>query len=1369
MRDHTLIVALVLFALAAACGGGGTDEPVGTCGNLVVEPGEECDEGPFGTDTCTNACRRPVAEPENCSDGVDKDRDELIDCDDPDCDGTFSCRPPPEICDDGVDNDRDGLVDCDDPDCARNLRACPIPEDEICDDDVDNDLDGDTDCDDDDCLGNPACPEICNDGIDNDGDGWIDCLDFGCAATRSCPPACGDRRVDPGEECDLGPGNSDDAPDTCRTNCRLPRCGDGVVDGGEECDTGASIGSPGPCWEGCVLEPEPAGCEDAVLLDIGALGRRTPSGGFVYTVGSRITEPPGSRLRPPASCSAEDFDDVLLRFVPEQSGWFVITTAGAGTSVDTILYVYTGDCSRAPVACNDNDGDLTTSRVYVSGTAGEPMYIAVEGRTWGRIQVTAERASELVGLNQECSVSGWSRVCEEGLRCDAERAPPVCVPPTGSCSVPVDVTRLLETVFEPTVTIGANTAAFDDANAGSCGGDTGPEYVGVLRGVEPRARVEFRVLEPEGAVGYIRTACNDGASELACAGVDEPMTAELALGDTMYLVVESPSAIGGFVSAQVEVLPIRAEGALCDPAGVLSVCAEPFFCGARSGVCERHLGLDCANPFDVNRFADYDAPTRRRTWTMNTDVAANFATSCGGTGGDLVARFVPTVTGNVTLLANAAGAAPALAASRSCNAAATEIACSRGGGGVTRIDFAVEAGVPVFLTVEALTPLVEGDVSLTLIETPLGGEGAACDPTGVSARCATGRTCVELDGRAECRAVPANSCTQPHRVDGLRETPTNVELTGSISVDYLGTCGVGGTNAIAVTPAVSGVLVATMTTPGARRDATLWARSDCDARGSQLQCVQDADAGIPKLDLPVSAGQTVYLHAGGISTATVSLRVLPVAGLGQACDPTGATSRCGAGLACVASVCTDVLYGACDSPISLVRGDGSLYGAGVTFPIDTNAGGARSLASCGGSGAADLVGEFVAPSDGMLTVSYTASELRGVLSMRSSCGDITTELGCARADAARGTATLSRDLEQGERVWLWFDAVGGSSTRAVTTGSVRVRFASTATPACDNTIRDGGEADVDCGGPSCAACATGRACYHDGDCASDACVGGVCSPHAACANNLRDGDETGVDCGGSCAPCANGLGCGINRDCFSRICTTGTCRRNTCSDGIAGAFETDIDCGGPSCGPCAIGRSCRAHTDCVTATCNAEFLVCAAPSCSDGVRNGTEVAPDCGGTCGGEPCLVECEPDQDWIDANLFYTAFDRWMVMTIDGSPFHLGEVSRFEPRTTSCAIGFGPSGEAVHRFQAPRDGSYTFSTAIPSITTTANTVLYLRANSCRSDSTEVACNDDASPTERRSTLTHSMRAGEVVFVVVDGFGPADSGGSYVLMISPP
>jgi cysteine-rich repeat protein len=94
------------------------------------------------------------------------------------------------------------------------------------------------------------------------------------------PPPCGDGDLDDGEQCDDGAGNSDDAPDACRTTCLLPTCGDGVVDGGEGCDDGDLWGGDG-CDPTCVAEVGPFEVEPNDVPFIA-----TPTGGALSMRGA---------------------------------------------------------------------------------------------------------------------------------------------------------------------------------------------------------------------------------------------------------------------------------------------------------------------------------------------------------------------------------------------------------------------------------------------------------------------------------------------------------------------------------------------------------------------------------------------------------------------------------------------------------------------------------------------------------------------------------------------------------------------------------------------------------------------------------------------------------------------------------------------------------------------------------------------------------------------------------------------------------------------------------------------------------------------------------------------------------------------------
>jgi MYXO-CTERM domain-containing protein len=131
----------------------------------------------------------------------------------------------------------------------------------------------------------------------------------------------------------------------------------------------------------------------------------------------------------------------------------------------------------------------------------------------------------------------------------------------------------------------------------------------------------------------------------------------------------------------------------------------------------------------------------------------------------------------------------------------------------------------------------------------------------------------------------------------------------------------------------------------------------------------------------------------------------------------------------------------------------------------------------------------------------------------------------------------------------------------------------------------------------------------------------VGSDDKTCSTGAIDGLETDVDCGGAtCPACANGKLCTVASDCLSGVCdaTTGRCAAPSCTDTVKNGSETDVDCGGPSCPACKVSQGCAVGTDCETGVCNTTLTpaVCSAASCSDGVKNGDETDVDCGGaTC----------------------------------------------------------------------------------------------------------------------------------------------------------
>jgi cysteine-rich repeat protein len=229
---------------------GDGDGDVGSCGDGVIDEGEQCDLGPENSAAgqCTPDCLIAA-----CGDGYVLEG--LEDCDDGNSDETDDCistctlaacgdgfvHEGVEACDDGNTDDSD---DC-------NQRCMPgacgdgiVQAGEQCDD---GDMDTTDDC--------PACQlAFCGDGYSQLGveqcdDGNMENTDA-CQPILCIPSSCGDGFLWAGmEECD--DGNLDDS-DACPTSCVPAECGDGFVqDGLEECDDGNNIDNDG-CTPNCI-------------------------------------------------------------------------------------------------------------------------------------------------------------------------------------------------------------------------------------------------------------------------------------------------------------------------------------------------------------------------------------------------------------------------------------------------------------------------------------------------------------------------------------------------------------------------------------------------------------------------------------------------------------------------------------------------------------------------------------------------------------------------------------------------------------------------------------------------------------------------------------------------------------------------------------------------------------------------------------------------------------------------------------------------------------------------------------------------------------------------------------------------------------
>jgi fibro-slime domain-containing protein len=232
------------------------------CGDGVVSPGEQCDNGKDknvgGYGKCTEDCLLGPY----CGDNN---------------------QDPEEECDNGKNDAEYGASDGCGPGCKKPAscgdKVVQVSWGEECDDGAENLTSTDpTEAYGGLCMANCQLGGYCGDGQINGPETCDDGANDGTygTCTPECTPApkCGDGSVDAdyGEECE--PSMSDDP--TCTAGCRVPGgCGDGKIQPPEQCDDGAlfNTGNYGECAPSCIYGPRcgdgiPNGtekCDDGIL------------------------------------------------------------------------------------------------------------------------------------------------------------------------------------------------------------------------------------------------------------------------------------------------------------------------------------------------------------------------------------------------------------------------------------------------------------------------------------------------------------------------------------------------------------------------------------------------------------------------------------------------------------------------------------------------------------------------------------------------------------------------------------------------------------------------------------------------------------------------------------------------------------------------------------------------------------------------------------------------------------------------------------------------------------------------------------------------------------------------------------------------
>ncbi|MFZ5786099.1 MAG: hypothetical protein ACOY3Y_06625, partial [Acidobacteriota bacterium] len=154
-------------------------------------------------------------------------------------------------CQDGLDNDKNGLVDCKDPGCGKH-SFCDPSVSKGCGDGV---VTAPERCDTKIAVGSPgACPTSCDDGNA--------CTKDSLGNPGTCSAAC---VAIPITACEGGDGCCPTGCDASKDSDCSASCGNGVLEPKETCDTKIAAGQPGACPTDATCDDKNACTLDAVL------------------------------------------------------------------------------------------------------------------------------------------------------------------------------------------------------------------------------------------------------------------------------------------------------------------------------------------------------------------------------------------------------------------------------------------------------------------------------------------------------------------------------------------------------------------------------------------------------------------------------------------------------------------------------------------------------------------------------------------------------------------------------------------------------------------------------------------------------------------------------------------------------------------------------------------------------------------------------------------------------------------------------------------------------------------------------------------------------------------------------------------------
>jgi hypothetical protein len=226
--------------------------------------------------------------------------------------------------------------------------------------------------------------------------------------------------------------------------------------------------------------------------------------------------------------------------------------------------------------------------------------------------------------------------------------------------------------------------------------------------------------------------------------------------------------------------------------------------------------------------------------------------------------------------------------------------------------------------------------------------------------------------------------------------------------------------------------------------------------------------------------------------------------------------------------------------------------------------------------------------------------------------------GTSSDSATPTTSPISGDPSTGTETTL-----SGTTTIDASTSDTGMSSADTGTSTGADTSTSTSADTTDTDSSTTGGCQSPDECpAPPGECVVAICEAGSCGAGLAPAGTPC---QTGV-----CTDDGMCVECNLDADCPGEVCVNNACTAPppSCNDGVKNGSETAVDCGG-SCPGCDDGDPCLVDGDCLSDLCTAKICT-PQPTCSDNLKNGGETDIDCGGnTCAacqnGDMCLVNAD------------------------------------------------------------------------------------------------------------------------------------------------